>query len=222
MKTSLRLFAALLVLSTLFMFAGCAKDEGGTTTEAGTSDTAATTAAPVTTEQPTTAAPTEPPTEHTPLPDLVITSCDTKDGASNVVVDTENKVEGTGSWLHNTKNEVVAIYKFGPLDVSAYATSYLKMSIYCSDIDGLGNNGQIELSSIKEDTGELFWNTSDYVLETGWNEIYLPLDFANTSGDPIDLTAVKHIRIYSLGQTADFNVDDIRMVDWANVPDDKR
>lgn len=219
MKTLSKILAVLLAASALFLFAGCADDAANSdaTTQAG-SDTGTTAG----TEAPTdaaTEAPTEAPTEaHVPVADLVLASCDTIDGAAGVTLDTENKVEGEGAWLHAPGGDVIVEYKFAPVDITGYENAYLKMSVFCSDIAGVGTEGQIELSSIANDNGELTWLFGDYVLNTGWNEIYLPINTAGTSGDPFDFTQAQYIRLYSLGHTASFSVDDIRLVDETAVP----
>lgn len=212
MKTIHKLPAILIVLSLLALLAGCGGAANNTTTQPAATepDTTAAATQPAPTDPPTTPEPTEP---RIPLEDLVLSSCDTLDGTKLVKQETSNVKEGTGAWLHEPSGNDLVHFSFAPTDISAYAEEYLSMWVYCSDIDGAGHDGQIELSSNTFDTGELFWSFSDYVYETGWNHVLLPIEYGTPAGDPIDLTAVKFIRLYSLEHTASFIIDDIRLVD---------
>lgn len=85
-----------------------------------------------------------------------------------------------------------------PKDMSAYANGYAHVWIYVEDISKLVG-GQIELcSSGGPDMYETSWNLMAYVNQSGWNELYLPLNKAGQGNKPADLSAVNYIRIFFL------------------------
>jgi hypothetical protein len=90
-------------------------------------------------------------------------------------------------------------YKFDPLDISAYENKYLHLSVYVEDATKFGG-GQIELTSGGScDINEMTWELGGRITENGWNEIWLPISFAETkaTGGNVDLTAVNFLRLYT-------------------------
>lgn len=85
-----------------------------------------------------------------------------------------------------------------PKDMSSYADGYAHIWIYVENVSNLVG-GQIELcSSGGPDMYETSWNLTAYVTQSGWNELYLPLNKAGQGNKPADLSAIDYIRIFFL------------------------
>ena len=99
------------------------------------------------------------------------------------------------------------------LDLSEYKNGYLHFYVYCSDISKIGDQGQIEITSSGQcDVNEYNWSLAQCVTKTGWNEFWLDLSAAGTTGGEADLSAINYIRIYALNATATFYIDEIEVV----------
>ena len=103
--------------------------------------------------------------------------------------------------------------KFDSIDISEYKNGYLHLYIYCSDITKLGDQGQIEITSSGNcDENEYNWNLLQYVTKTGWNEVWLDLFTAGTTGGVADLSNINYMRIYTLNGSATFYIDQIEVL----------
>ena len=139
-------------------------------------------------------------------------NCDSITSPFNVTFNFSSKyiMEGRGSWKWKTNTFEG---KFDSIDISEYAKGYLHFYVYCSDISKLGDQGQIEITSSGVcDVNEYNWSLAQYVTKTGWNEIWLDLHTAGTTGGAADLSNINYMRIYALNATATFYIDNIEVV----------
>ncbi len=139
-------------------------------------------------------------------------NCDSWTSPFNVRYNSDSKyvIEGTGSWRWKTTTFEGT---FDSIDISEYKQGYLHFYIYCSDISKIGSAGQIEITSSQVcDKNEYNWNLLQYVTKTGWNEVWLDLWSAGTTGGPADLSNINYMRIYTLDSSATFYIDNIEAV----------
>ena len=122
----------------------------------------------------------------------------------------EYVMEGSGSWLWKSSTFEGS---FDGIDISEYKQGYLHFYIYCSDISKIGTEGQIEItSSGRCDVNEYNWELKQYVTKTGWNEVWLDLWAAASTGGVADLSNINYMRIYALNATATFYIDQIEVI----------
>ena len=129
--------------------------------------------------------------------------------------------EGNASFKINHTTVPFFEMVFPATDITDYdEAGYLHMWLYIDDIANIAPGGQIELTSSGScDVGEKHWPLQGYLTQSGWNELWLPLNKGeDTSTVPYDPSFVNFIRIYTpLGETpATFYLDDIYVCD---VPD---
>ena len=139
-------------------------------------------------------------------------NCDALTSPFNVSINWISKyiMEGSGSWRWKT---TTFEGKFDAVDISEYRQGYLHFYLYCSDISKLGTDGQIEITSSGGcDANEYNWKLSQYVTQTGWNEVWLDLWGAGTTGGEADLSNINYMRIYTLNCEATFYIDNIEVV----------
>ncbi len=139
-------------------------------------------------------------------------NCNTSNSGFNVSLNYNSNYikEGIGSWRWNT---TTLEGKFTSVDISEYRQGYLHFYIYCSDISKIGTEGQIEItSSGRCDVNEYNWMLMQYVTKTGWNDVWLDLAGAGTTGGVADLTSINYLRIYTLNSNATFYIDNIEVV----------
>ena len=139
-------------------------------------------------------------------------NCDTANSNFNVYRNTNSSYikEGSGSWRWQT---TTLIGSFSSVDISEYRQGYLHFYIYCSDISKIGTEGQIEITSSGTcDVNEYNWMLMQYVTKTGWNDVWLDLSGAGTTGGVADLTKINYLRIYTLNSSATFYIDNIEVV----------
>ena len=139
-------------------------------------------------------------------------NCDAKTSPFNVRYNSDSRyiMEGTGSWRWRT---TTFEGKFDSIDISEYKQGYLHFYLYCSDISKIGSSGQIEITSSQGcDVNEYNWNLMQYVTKTGWNEVWLDLWSAGTTGGMPDLSNINFMRIYTLDSSATFYIDNIEVV----------
>ena len=119
-------------------------------------------------------------------------------------------MQGSASWKWKT---TTFEGKFDSIDISEYKQGYLHFYLYCSDISKIGTAGQIEItSSGKCDVNEYNWYLMQYVTKTGWNEVWLDLWGAGTTGGVADLSNINYMRIYTLNGSATFYIDNIEVL----------
>ena len=144
---------------------------------------------------------------------MTLFNCDSSNSSFNIMLnrwDSRYIYEGKASWkwLSNTLEG-----KFNPVDISEYKRGYLHFYVYCSDISKVGDVGQIEITSSGNcDVNEYNWNATQYITQTGWNEVWLDLFSAGTTGGMADLTQINYMRIYLLDATATFYIDNIEVL----------
>ena len=139
-------------------------------------------------------------------------NCDSYTRSFNVTPNWNSQyiVEGSGSWKWKTNTLQGS---FDPIDISEFKNGYLHFYVYCSDITKIGDVGQIEITSSGTcDVNEYNWNVIPYITKTGWNEIWLDLSTAGTTGGSADLLQINFLRIYLLNASATFYIDNIEVV----------
>lgn len=139
-------------------------------------------------------------------------SCDSANTSFNVTLNTNSRYifEGRGSWKWQT---TTLEGSFSSVDISEFKKGYLHFYIYCSDISKIGSIGQIEITSSGAcDINEANWNVMQHVTKTGWNEVWLDLFGAGTTGGVADLSKINYFRIYFLDSTETFYIDNIEVV----------
>ena len=144
---------------------------------------------------------------------LSLFNCDSSNSSFNVTLNIWSSryiYEGRGSWKWKTSTFEGA---FTPVDISEYKHGYLHFYVYCSDISKMGSVGQIEITSSGQcDVNEYNWNVTPYITQTGWNEVWLDLFTAGTTGGMADLSSINYMRIYILDASATFYIDNIEVL----------
>lgn len=83
------------------------------------------------------------------------------------------------------------------VNISNYKDGYVHLSIYVDDVRKLKYNVNFELSSSGTyDKHELDWEIAKNSLKNGWNDIWLPLNDGDVTGNP-DLAAINYFRLYT-------------------------
>lgn len=136
----------------------------------------------------------------------MIMSCNTIgifSSLSNMEVTTKKGefVEGTGAMkvaYYAAEKKVIGNGIIAnPVDVSAYKTGSVHLSLYVNQVSNLKNYINFELtSSGKCDVDEYNWKIEPADLKNGWNDVYLTFDEASILGKP-DLKALNFFRIFS-------------------------
>ncbi|MBE6767395.1 MAG: hypothetical protein E7549_00615 [Ruminococcaceae bacterium] len=141
-------------------------------------------------------------------------SCDTDDVVEHATLCTDPDFvkEGSGAWvneIHSQEPQPLMICHFDPIDISSMMRDgYLHFWFYCDDIEKLAD-GQIELtSSGHQDDQEYGWEFLGYLEKNGWNELYLPLRWAERTGDPLNPKGVNFMRIYAMSGDCKVAFDD--------------
>lgn len=139
--------------------------------------------------------------------------CDTKGLNASLNTNSSFVKQGSGSWKINVSGGNANLSgSFTAKDLSKFSKGYLHCYIYCEDINNVGG-GQIEISSSGTcDSNELNWSFEQYVVKTGWNELYLPISSAGTTGGAIDLSKVNYFRIYALNGNTNYYIDNIEFI----------
>ncbi|MBQ7247005.1 MAG: SGNH/GDSL hydrolase family protein [Lachnospiraceae bacterium] len=129
-------------------------------------------------------------------------------------------------WLSSSSSlrmDLQFFRNYARADVTGYREGCLHIWVYIDDLTNL-TGGMVEITSTGTvDDGELFWLLSDYVSESGWNELFLPLKSAQSEGDtPADLSSMNCIRVvFMLGDNGgNAGVDEIYFTNTA--PEDKK
>ena len=146
----------------------------------------------------------------------ILHRCENAQGVSGVSINSDPAFikEGKGSFV-STPNVVRMSYAFAPLDISEYMEGYLHLWMYIENPEDI-RNGYIELtSSGTYDKDEYAFQLTQLGLQSGWNELYLPMS-APTSKGTLNPKSFNYLRIYTHLQDGkiDHNVyfDDIRFV----------
>ena len=154
---------------------------------------------------------------YTPEPANVLTlsECENLTGTSAVSL-SDFSMHGAHSWKSNDTFNTTFVYNFSAIDISSYMSSgYIQFYFYCPDLDSLGTQMYIELTSSgtwdnEEITARLDLN---YVTRDGWNEIKVPLStmFAG-SQTAFDPTRCNFLRIFTLSSGCYLYVDHIQFM----------
>lgn len=84
------------------------------------------------------------------------------------------------------------------VDISAYKNGSIHISMYVSNPEKMKNAVWLELSSSgAPDKDEISWVIPRSVMKAGWNEFYLSIPKAYSTGE-IDLTKINYYRMYEL------------------------
>ncbi len=146
----------------------------------------------------------------------ILHSCDSLKGAQQVKLNenTEFIKEGKASLVSApTTNRF--IYSFMPVDISEYMDGYLHMWVYVENPQDL-RSGYVELtSSGTYDKQEINWQLKNYLTQSGWNELMLPM-FKPSKNMEFDPTGACYMRIYMQWNEGaidhDVYFDDMRFV----------
>lgn len=129
-------------------------------------------------------------------------NCDTTDNmiGASLCTDPDFVREGTGAWVSEIHSDTPVDFfecHFDPIDISSVADGYLHLWFYCDDIEKLGE-GQIELtSSGRQDVEEHSFGYLNSLFHNGWNEVYIPMHWADRTPEPWNPKAINFMRIYA-------------------------
>ncbi len=141
-------------------------------------------------------------------------------GPHDIILDTENNMQGTGC-ISSTGDNLVSFSKvYSPRNTYLNEEKgYLKFWLYISDVSLFDNTGQIEITSSGGfDVDEYSWNMNNLYLKDGWNYMVLNLASANKNGSP-DLSAINFFRVYSFYTgSVTVKIDDIIFDDDVGMP----
>jgi hypothetical protein len=141
-------------------------------------------------------------------------------GPHDIVIDTENNMQGVGC-LSSTGDNLVSFSKvYSPRNTYlSEEEGYLKFWLYISDVSLFDNTGQIEITSSGGfDMDEYSWNMNSLYFKDGWNYMVLNLASANKNGSP-DLSAINFFRLYSYYTgSVTVKIDDIIFDDDVGMP----
>jgi hypothetical protein len=146
---------------------------------------------------------------------IPLSSCDDDKNleCATLCTDPQFVKEGSGAWVsevHSEEAEPLMIYHFDPIDISSMMQDgYLHFWFYCDDIEKMGD-GQIELtSSGQPDVEEYGWRYISLLTKNGWNEVYLPLRWAEKAGGQLNPKGLNFMRIYAMHGDCKVAFDDI-------------
>ena len=143
---------------------------------------------------------------------MTIFNCNFTNSSFNVNINYDKNFvyDGIGSWKWK---DTTLQGSFNAVNISEYKNGYLHFYLYCSDISLIGTAGQIEMTSSGDcDVNELNWNISQHVTKSGWNDVWLDLRMAGSTGGEFDFTNFNYLRIYNINSTATFYIDQIEVV----------
>ena len=106
------------------------------------------------------------------------------------------------TWLKATDsatNDIVFFRTFPNKNSAGYHDGYLHIWFYVDNVKNL-TGGMLELTSANTvDEEELWWPLTDYVKQGGWNELYLPINAAQTQGTKAtDMSKLNCMRIVAM------------------------
>ncbi|MBR4749248.1 MAG: hypothetical protein IK083_06740 [Abditibacteriota bacterium] len=143
--------------------------------------------------------------------------CDTAEGLEEAVLTDDPAMTASGkAWYREGTGkspENIVVARIPDTDISScYPGGRLHMTIWVNDYHNLIWGSQIQIGSgKKQDENMLSWSLPVFLLHKGKNEIYLPFESANPTGD-FDPAALNFIRIFAFyGANFDnrFAIDDI-------------
>lgn len=168
----------------------------------------------------------------------MIMDCDMAPSAISTVITQSEAPEGVTlpsekALLHNAahngysaERQIIAQGPIAAVDISDYgADGWLHFWLYVEDAAQLGGGfTRLLLSSVVDLTNirnALYWHLEDFItLESGWNEIWLPLEEGTAMNGAIDLSAVGLMRLYTTQAHGEisFILDELEVIHKAYVP----
>ena len=134
---------------------------------------------------------------------IMIIDCDSVDifeESQNILLVEDEGLfkQGTGAFMNASTSSVFCAGKLKEsVDISKLKGGYLHFSCYISSKANLKNDLVFELSSSGVyDKKEMQWTIELSKVQEGWNEIYVPVPSAVTTGK-VDMTAINYFRFYS-------------------------
>lgn len=157
----------------------------------------------------------------------LISNCDTAAFVGTTsTLDTQNKVEGTGSVTATQAGAGMIIMQKSFTAVNPGITDSngaLDIWIYIENVDKTVTT-QIELSSnpAGEDTKEYHWDGVDNInLNKGWNRLILKLNQIGTKIGAVDITSISYFRFYTIfgsnNVTNTIKIDSVKLIDWTEL-----
>ena len=143
-----------------------------------------------------------------------LSECENTTGANGVTL-ADFRMYGSHSWRSNDRINSVFMFNFSAIDISAYMTNgYLRFYFYCPDLDCLGSQMYVELTSSGQcDHEEITESIDKYVTHDGWNQIKVPLSSLwPGSAESFDPTRCNYLRIFTLDSDCYFYVDHIQLL----------
>ena len=153
--------------------------------------------------------------ESGPANVLTLNECESLTGTAGVSL-SDFSMDGTYSWKSTTDYNTVFVHSFTAINISSYMSSgYIQFYFYCEDMDKLGTQLFIELTSsgVCDDEEITKRLDLDYVKRDGWNEIKVPLSSMSAgSATTFDSTRCNYLRIFTLSSGCYLYVDHIQFM----------
>ena len=146
-----------------------------------------------------------------------ISDCDSAEGTEGVsMTDDPDMVSSGKAWYREGTGkspENILTARIPDTDISScYPGGRLHMTIYVNDYNNLIWGSQIQIGSgNKQDADMLSWSLPVFLLHKGKNEIYMPFESANPTGDfdPARLNFIRIFAYYGADFDNRFAIDDI-------------
>jgi hypothetical protein len=153
-----------------------------------------------------------------PKPGDYLDDCDQQKGwttAGSIHLNASDQRQGSGCIQFDGSSTMELAKSFAiPYNPGVTANDgYLTFWYYIDNIDNVGI-GQVELGSGGQaDVNEYNWAIENLNLQNGWNELFLPLKVAGTTGGSPNPSAINWFRIYShKSKTVKSIIDGIKIV----------
>ena len=141
-----------------------------------------------------------------------LSKCETNTGLSGASRNGNQKHGGSYSWRASSQINPAIAYTFSAIDISSFfKKGYLRLYVYCANISKKGHNVTIELTSSGTcDDQEIYFDVTDQIKATGWNEVVVELSACN-KGSTIEFNkaSVNYFRFYVLESSCYYYIDDI-------------
>ena len=148
-----------------------------------------------------------------------LSKCESTTGLSGATRNTTQKHSGTYSWRASNQVNPAIAYTFSAIDISSFfKRGYLRLYVYCANISKKGHTMTLELTSSGTcDDQEIFFDVSNQIKATGWNEVIVELSAGSKGSSTVfDRTACNYFRFYVLDSYCYYYIDDI---DFLYEPD---
>ena len=144
-----------------------------------------------------------------------LSKCESNTGLSGASRNLTQKHSGTYSWRASNQTNPAIAYTFSAIDISSFfKKGYLRLYVYCANISRKGHTMTVELTSSGAcDNQEIFFDVSNQIKATGWNEIIVELSACSKgSTTEFDKTSLNYFRFYVLDSNCYYYVDDIDLL----------